>query len=217
MKTIGNFFLLIVFVSTTSASLTAQTIIYVDPNSASLTAQTIIYVDPNNAQQGQSLPVAITGTSSSFAQGSCPIGGFLTSITPDHARQDQALTVTITGVATAFRQGTSLEEPGSPSVTGVWLSNSSSTVGAATWWSLYRTLLFAFFDIPDDANAGKWDVHATAFCTDGEMTTYYEYTAYDAFTITPPCTQLGDLTCDGIVDFFDFAVVADNWLEGTPS
>ena len=27
--------------------------------------------------------------------------------------------------------------------------------------------------------------------------------------------SLVEKICDGIVDFFDFAVIADNWLEGT--
>lgn len=197
METIGKFFLIIVFVFITSTSLTAQS---------------LISIDPNSAQQGQSLPVAITGTSSSFTQGSCTTGGLLTSITPDNARQGQTLTVTITGVDTGFGEGET--GGGWRSVTDVWFSQGSSTI-AGGFWGLYHTLFFAIFDIPDDANAGKWDVHVNTVCTDGEGTYYTYHTAYDAFTITPPCTQLGDLTCDGIVNFLDLAVLANHWLEGT--
>jgi hypothetical protein len=147
----------------------------------------------------------------------------LTSITPDAAKQGQSLTVTITGSSTNFGQptgaaGSSFAQctptQGSPTtqgtpttVTDVWLSQGSSIIDWIRGWPLYDTLFFALFDVPEDANPGKWDVHVEfEQCT---PTTFWELTIPDGFTIAQP----GDITCDGAVDFFDFAVLSDHWLE----
>ena len=62
----------------------------------------------------------------------------------------------------------------------------------------------AQFDIPADANFGFWDV-VVPTRAEGRLT------LQDGFTIAQP----GDWTGDGKVNFLDFAVVAENWLEGT--
>ena len=144
----------------------------------------------------------------------------LTSITPSAAKQGQSLTVTITGFNTRFGQGTgtsgffqqctpTLPDQGTSTVTGVWLSQGSSTIDWTRGWGLYDTLFFALFDIPDDANAGKWDAHVDGIqCY---TSTTWNLTLIDGFTIAQP----GDITCDGAVNFFDVAVLANHWLEGT--
>lgn len=189
MKPILIFFLLISILFATSTTLIAQT----------LTSN-----EPNSAKQGQSLPVDITGVNSIFTQGSCTGPGILTSITPDTARQSQTLTVIITGIDTGF--GTTFTQ-GFSAVTDAWLSQGSSTIDGG-WWFLYDTLFFSRFYVPADANVGKWDLNVTTTCDE-------TITLSEGFTITPPCAQPGDLTCDGIVNFLDFAVSANHWLEGT--
>lgn len=148
----------------------------------------------------------------------------LTSITPSAAKQGQSLTVTITGLNTQFGQATwcfgqasstygsfcqCTPTQGSSTITGVWLSNGSSTIDWVRGWRLYDTMFYALFDIPDDANPGKWDVHVEFVqCT---PTTSWDLTLSDGFTIAQP----GDITCDGAVNFFDVAVLGKHWLEGT--
>lgn len=150
----------------------------------------------------------------------------LTSITPSAAKQGQSLTVIITGFNTHFgpplcfeqatqtdgwfffEQGTPTQ--GTPTVTDIWLSQGSSTIDWIRGWRLYDTLFFALFDIPVDANAGKWDVNVDYVFGQGTPTVG-NLTLIDGFTIAQP----GDLTCDGAVNFFDVAVLSNYWLEGT--
>ncbi len=144
----------------------------------------------------------------------------LTSINPSAAKQGQSLTVTITGLNTRFGQGTgtngsfqqctpTLPDQGTSTVTDVWLSQGSSTIDWTQGWALYDTLFYALFDIPDDANPGKWDVHVEV--TQCTTSTTWDLTLSDGFTIAQP----GDITCDGVVNFFDVAVLSNHWLEGT--
>jgi hypothetical protein len=150
----------------------------------------------------------------------------LTSISPGAAKQGQSLTVTITGFNTHFGQptgtggsfeqatGTGLFEQCTPTqasstVTGVWLSHGSSTIDWVSGWKLYDTLFYALFDIPDDANPGKWDLHVEF--TQCSPTVIWDLTISDGFTIAQP----GDITCDGVVNFFDVAALGNHWLEGT--
>jgi hypothetical protein len=177
---------------------------------------------PALGQQDESLSVAITGEDTDFVQGTPTDPGVLTSITPGAAKQGQSLTVTITGFNTRFGQGTgsdgSFEQgtptqgtptQGSPTVTDVWLSQGSSTIDWVSGWALYDTLFYALFDIPYDANPGKWDVNVDF--VQGTPTTPITLTLSDGFTIAQP----GDITCDGAVNFFDVAVLSNHWLEGT--
>jgi hypothetical protein len=142
-----------------------------------------------------------------------PYNPVLASITPNGAYQSQSLSVTITGQNTHFLQGTDFQQgsptmywsaQGTPTVSFVWLSQGSSTIYSRDAGAPGDTLLMARFDIPEDANAGLWDVHVPTK-GDGMLT------LQDGFTIAQP----GDWTGDGKVNFLDFAVVADNWLEGT--
>ena len=137
----------------------------------------------------------------------------LTSVTPDAAKQGQSLTVAITGVSVDFAQatwgsefaqctptqGTPTTFQGTPStVTDVWLSQGSSTIDWIRGWPLYDTLFYALFDIPHDAEPGKWDLHVEfEQCT--PTTTFWELTIPDGFTIAQP----GDVTCDGNVNVSD--------------
>jgi len=146
----------------------------------------------------------------------------LTSITPRGAYQGQKLSVTITGQnthfqmgTTTFAQATSTVCQGTPTTTwffqgspttnscAVWLTRGTSTIYSNECWSREKTLLTANIDIPADANPGLWDVHAPSFF-DGELI------LPDGFMVVQP----GDWTGDGIVNFLDFAVIANNWLEG---
>jgi len=146
----------------------------------------------------------------------------LTSITPRGAYQGQSLSVTITGQNTRFQQGTPFAqgsgttcwfsqgspttyfEQGSPTTCIVWFSQGSSTIFSSDCGTPGGSLLIANFDIPVNANAGLWDVHVPTMA-DGPLT------LQDGFMVIQP----GDWTGDGMVNFYDFGVLADNWLEGT--
>lgn len=155
-----------------------------------------------------SLLIVILFATSTTAIAQDPV---LTSITPSAAKQGQSLTVIITGFNTHFGQGSGSDgsfKQGSPTVTDVWLSQGSSTIDWVRGWGFYDTLFFTLFDIPDDANAGKWDVNVFV---QGSPTMEWDLTLSGGFTIAQP----GDLTCDGAVNFFDVAVLSNHWLEGT--
>lgn len=142
-----------------------------------------------------------------------PCNPVLTSITPNGAYQGQSLTVTITGQNTHFAQGTLTFQQGSPTAwfarqgtpttSVIWLTQGSSTIYSRDGEASGDGLLMAHFDIPADANAGLWDV-VVPTKLEGKLT------LQDGFTVAQP----GDWTGDGKVNFFDFAVVAENWLEG---
>jgi len=134
-----------------------------------------------------------------------PYNPRLISVTPGAAYQGQRLTVQISGQNNTFdyfQQGSS---------TIAWLTQGNSLIvsriarAIGDYWLAGKSIEVAVFDIPADANTGMWDVH-TFSETDGQLT------LTDGFLITRP----GDLTCDGSVNFFDFAVIADSWLEGGP-
>jgi len=165
-----------------------------------LLAQFIIPEDAATGLQDVSVYNDIDGTltlSNSFTI--TPYNPRLISITPGAAYQGQKLSVRITGQNTSltFLQG---------SGTIAWLSQGNTLI--FTRQTQYdnpgRSKAIADFDIPVDANTGKWDVH-TFSEIDGHLT------LTDGFLITRP----GDLTCDGSVNFFDLAVIADSWLKGT--
>ena len=152
-----------------------------------------------------------------------PYNPVITTITPDAAYQGQRLAVTITGQnthfyhqgsSTLYHQGSSTIPfsqgtptawfgQGSPTTTVVWLSQGSSTIFSSDCGIPGGELLMASFDIPVDANLGLWDVHVPNH-TDGLLT------LPEGFLIARP----GDLTCDGIINFFDLTVLGDHWLEG---
>jgi len=131
-----------------------------------------------------------------------PFNPELISVTPGAAYQGQKLSVRITGKNTTFEQGSGAI---------AWLSQGDSlifpkninTIGQS-WWFPGSTMEVADFDIPADADTGMWNLH-TFSEIDGHLM------LADGFLITRP----GDLTCDGSVNFFDLAVLADSWLEGT--
>ena len=146
-----------------------------------------------------------------------PYNPVLTSITPRGAYQGQSLSVTITGQNAQFQPGsptanyfcqgspTTWFGQGTPTTRNIaWFSQGSSTIFSSDCWVSEDTLLIANFDIPEDANAGFWDIHVPSV-TDGTLT------LTDGFMVIQP----GDWTGDGMVNFFDVAVLADNWLEGT--
>jgi hypothetical protein len=152
-----------------------------------------------------------------------PLNPMLASITPNGAYQGQRLSVTITGRNTHFRRGTDIQQgtstttywfsQGSPTTFAqatptvasvVLLTQGSSTIYSEDGGSAGDELLMARFHIPADANAGLWDV-VIPTRLDGRLT------LTNGFTVAQP----GDWTGDGKVNFFDLAVVADNWLEGT--
>ncbi|MDD5327900.1 MAG: hypothetical protein PHY02_08825 [Phycisphaerae bacterium] len=160
---------------------------------------------PTLGQQDEYLDVGITGEDAIFAQGTITDPGILTSITPNVTEQGQSLTVVITGSGTRFGQATwtggdmflqctptnsgqgtpTIPEQGTPTtVADVWLSQGSSTIDWIRGWPLYDGLFYALFDIPEDANFGKWDVHVEfAQCT---PTTIWDLTLLDGFTIAQP-------------------------------
>lgn len=154
-----------------------------------------------------------------------PYNPLITTITPDAAYQGQTLAVTITGQNTDFMHqgskttwwygetyqpyfyqqasGTAWFSQGSTTTTVVWLSQGSSTIFSSDSGIPGGELLMASFDIPADANLGLWNVHVPNQ-TDGLLT------LPEGFLIARP----GDLTCDGMVNFRDLAVLGDFWLEG---
>jgi len=142
-----------------------------------------------------------------------PLNPVLTSITPNGAYQGQSLTVTITGQNTHFGQGTILQQgtattywfaQATPTTSVIWLTRGNSTIYSTHGEAPGDGLLMAHLNIPADATAGLWDVVVpTRF--EGRLT------LQDGFTVAQP----GDWTGDGKVNFLDFAVVANNWLEGT--
>jgi hypothetical protein len=125
-----------------------------------------------------------------------PYNPRLISVTPGAAYQGQKLSVRISGQNTTFEQG---------SGAFAWFSQGSSFIfPGQTAVIAGERMEVADFNIPVDAATGMWNVH-TFSETDGHLT------LVDGFLITRP----GDLTCDGSVNFFDLAVIADSWLEGT--
>jgi hypothetical protein len=161
-------------------------------------------ITPGAAKQGQSLTVTITGSSTNFGQATGAILSEFAQCTPT-----QGTPTTTQGTPTTT-QGTPSTVQGTPTaLTDVWLSQGSSTIDWIRGWPLYDTLFYALFNIPDDANPGKWDLHVEfEQCT---PTTFWELIIPDGFTIAQP----GDITCDGAVDFFDVAVLSNHWLEGS--
>ncbi len=169
-----------------------------------LLAQFIIPEDAQTGLQDVSVYNDIDGTltlSNGFTI--TPYNPRLISVTPGAAYQGQKLSVRITGQNTKFDnflQG---------SMTFAWLSQGNSLIfptqayGIGEYWLPGKSIAIVDLDIPADANIGRWDVHT--FYADGHLT------LTDGFLITRP----GDLTCDGSVNFFDLAVIADSWLEGT--
>jgi hypothetical protein len=144
-----------------------------------------------------------------------PYTPVVTSITPRGAYQGQKLSVTITGQNTHFKsgtptgycfaQGTPTFFQGTPTTRNIiWFSQGSSTIFSGDCWARENTLLTANIDIPADAGTGFWDVYIPTGA-DGMLT------LTNGFMVVQP----GDWTGDGVVNFFDFAVLADNWLEGT--
>lgn len=144
-----------------------------------------------------------------------PFSPEIASITPRGAYQGQSLSVTITGLNTHFVLGEPsgedycLEHGSYPQAdpamkNAVWLSRGDSTIFSKDSWVPEKTLLTASFDIPADANTGLWDVHVPSYY-DGVLS------LPDSFMVVQP----GDWTGDGMVNFFDLAILAENWLEGT--
>ena len=145
-----------------------------------------------------------------------PYNPTLTTITPSAAYQGQRLAVTITGQntnflrqgspTTAFGQGSPTSwfgQQGSTTTTVVWFSQGSETIFSRDAGIAGDELLMADISIPEEANAGLWNVNVPDSC-DGLLT------LPNAFRIGRP----GDLTCDGMVNFLDLRVLGDNWLEG---
>jgi hypothetical protein len=149
-----------------------------------------------------------------------PYNPVIASITPNGAYQGQRLSVTITGQNTHFRQATPLQgtptlywfsqaspttfAQATPTASVIWLTQGNSTIYSEDGEAPGDELLMARFHIPEDTNAGLWDV-VVPTRLDGKLT------LQNGFMIAQP----GDWTGDGKVNFLDFAVVADNWLEGT--
>lgn len=136
----------------------------------------------------------------------------ITSVTPNGAYPGQRLSVDITGRNTGFLQGSELQQgtammtwfdQATPTTSVIWLAQGSSTIYSKDGAASGNTLLKAQFDIPEDANTGLWDIVVPTE-RDGIIM------LQDGFTVAQP----GDLTGDGVVSFPDFAVVAENWLEG---
>ena len=124
----------------------------------------------------------------------------LTSITPGGAYKGQKLSVRITSQSTYFGQG---------SGTLIWLSQGNSLIASRHTFAIREYhpecgAVIADFDIPTDANSGMWDMH-TFVNSEGQLT------LTDGFLIVQP----GDWTRDGVVYFFDLAVLGNHWLEGT--
>jgi len=157
-----------------------------------LIAQTITAKNADNVQLGQSLSVTITGLSTYFEQGSPT----LTDINPDNAQQGESLAVAITGQNTNFLQGSG--------TLGVWFSQGSSTIYAAFYEAVANTLIFAGFDIPDDAPLGLWNVNVWSGM-DGILT------LFDGFTITAPSTLSGFVWMPDVPDI-GYSLDEDCWL-----
>lgn len=144
-----------------------------------------------------------------------PYNPELTTITPSAAYQGQKLSVSITGQNTTFRQQgttTALFTQGSPTTwfqgtntisTVVWLSQGDSKIVSTDCGIAGDEFLAASFEIPADASTGLWSVNVPKM--EGFLT------LPDAFLISYP----GDMTCDGMVNLPDLAVMAGYWLEGT--
>jgi len=145
-----------------------------------------------------------------------PYNPTLTTVTPSASYQGQRLAVTITGQntnflrqgspTTAFGQGSPTSwfgQQGSTTTTVVWFSQGSETIFSRDAGIAGDELLMADISIPEEANAGLWNVNVPDSC-DGLLT------LPNAFRIGRP----GDLTCDGMVNFLDLRVLGDNWLEG---
>lgn len=136
-----------------------------------------------------------------------PYNPTLTSITPGGAYQSQKLSVRITGQNANFFQGSGAI---------AWLSQGNSLIVSRHANAIGGKIgeagggiavIIADFDIPADANSGFWDVH-----TFSDSDSDDQLTLTDGFVITRP----GDLTCDGMINFEDLAVLGINWLEGSP-
>ena len=147
-----------------------------------------------------------------------PYEPVLTTVTPSAAYKGQKLSVSVTGQNTNFwHQGTTTAfSQGSPTTwfatgsefidnatTVVWLSQGSSTIFSTDCGIAGDELLMASFEIPADASTGLWDVNVPK--SEGILT------LPEAFLISWP----GDMTCDGMVNMPDLAVLAGYWLEGT--
>jgi putative lipoic acid-binding regulatory protein len=78
-------------------------------------------------------------------------GQVLTSINPDNGEQGEYLFVSITGQDTNFDQGTD-------TLNNVWFTMGSSTINSTNSYPNSNTILNAYFDIPDNAEIGVWDL-----------------------------------------------------------
>lgn len=87
----------------------------------------------------------------------------LSSITPEIAQQGDSLIVTISGENTNFMQGSST------AVTAVWFAQGGSSINASSFWADSATSVSAFFDIPNDATVGIWDIFVIS-SIDGTLT-----------------------------------------------
>jgi len=133
----------------------------------------------------------------------------ITSVTPLGAIQGQSLNVTITGQQSSFGQASRTDPSGfmqgSVTTSVPWFSQGSSSIYSKNCFIRDGGFLTATFDIPVDANPGLWDVIVP------KAEEHTILTLPNGFIITVP----GDMTCDGMVNFRDIAVLAENWLEGT--
>jgi len=75
----------------------------------------------------------------------------LISINPDNAEQGEFLSVSISGQDTNFDQGTD-------TINNVWFTMGSSTINATNSYPNSNTVLTAYFDIPDNAEIGIWNL-----------------------------------------------------------
>ena len=145
-----------------------------------------------------------------FSSSTGLIAQSITSQNTHNVQQDQILSVTISGQNTTFVPGCGTTSvisftQASQTSTVVWFSQGNASIYSKDCTVHETKLLTATFDIPGDANTGKWDVYVP------DMKEHTVLTLPDGFVITRP----GDMTCDGAVNFKDFAVLANNWLEGT--
>lgn len=133
-------------------------------------------ITPGAAYQGQRLAVAITGQNSHFLfqQGS-PVVNFGQ------------------GSPTLWFGGPSQSQQGSPTNGIFWLSQGSSTIVSNDGGVAGNELLMADISIPQDANAGLWNVNVpTPTAVDGLMI------LPNAFRITRPGDITGDEDCPNL-------------------
>jgi hypothetical protein len=110
----------------------------------------------------------------------------ITNVDPDHAAPHQSLWVSISGDGTHFSQGSS-------AVTTVWFAQGSNTIYANSV-NVYNTEnLNAYFNIPDSAPLGFWDVSVS-------VTGYPLVTLTNGFTIELLC---GDVDGNASVNLSD--------------